>query len=224
MSAELKKQLAHIFWIGGATDSGKSTVAQRLAERWGASVYHFDRDDATQMQTLSSTLPEVDKFLKATMEQRWIQPDPGRMLDFLLLTFPHRFQLVLEHLLALPNDQPILVEGFGLLPELIHPLLSSLHQAVWFVPTEKFKRESMIRRGKPSFAATLSDPEKARMNLFTRDMMLADYYRRLVSAYGYTLFEVDGSQSPDEITNQTEAHFSKYLAARQGPGIKKLQI
>jgi hypothetical protein len=31
----------------------------------------------------------------------------------------------------------------------------------------------MERRGKPSFGALLSSPEKAKMNLLTRDLMLA---------------------------------------------------
>ncbi|NTV37996.1 MAG: hypothetical protein HGA82_02240, partial [Anaerolineales bacterium] len=82
-------------------------------------------------------------------------------------------------------------------------------QALWFVPTEKFKWESMTRRGKPSFAALVSDPEKARLNLFARDMLLADYYRQQVPSYGYTLLEVDGSHSADEMTDLAEAHFAQ---------------
>lgn len=211
MNAELKKQLSHILWIGGATDSGKSTIALHLASRWGASVYHYDGHDAEQMEKLAKTIPEIDVFLKASMEERWIQTTPGRMFDFLLLTFPHRFQLVIEDLLAMPSGGLILVEGFGLLPELVQPVLSSLSQAIWLVPAEKFKRESMTRRGKPSFAPTLSDPEKARTNLLTRDIMLADYYHRQMSSLGYTLLEVDGSLSVDEMTNLADVHFTKYL-------------
>jgi hypothetical protein len=106
----------------------------------------------------------------------------------------------------------LIVEGFGLLPELLHPILSSDHQAIWFVPTEKFKWESMTRRGKPSFGSSLSDPEKARMNLFTRDMMLADYYRKQAPYYGYTLYEIDGSLSAEEMTDLADTHFARHLS------------
>lgn len=212
MTSEPKKGLAHILWLGGATDSGKSTVAQNLAQRYGISVYHYDKADAGQVEKLANIVPEVDQFFKASMEERWIHPTPKMMFDYLLVVFPHRFPLVIENLLEMPKDKPIIVEGFGLLPELVHPVLSSRHQAIWLVPTEKFKWESMERRGKPSFASSLSDPEKAKMNLFARDMMLADYYRKQVPSYGYTLHEVDGSRSAEQMTDLVEAHFTKYLA------------
>jgi len=211
MFPEAKRELAHVLWIGGATDAGKSTVARNLAQRYGASVYHYDKDDAGQIEKLARTVPEVDQFLKASLEERWVQPAPQKMFAYLLFVFPLRFPLVLESLLAMPKDQLILADGFGLLPELVQPVLSNPHQAIWLVPTKKFKWESMTRRGKPSFAASVSDPEKARLNLFARDMLLADYYRQQVPSYGYTLQEVDGSCSADEMIDLTEAHFAQYL-------------
>lgn len=211
MTSDLRKQLAHILWIGGATDSGKSTVARNLAQRYGISVYHYDKDDAKQSEKLANTIPQVRQFLEASMDDRWIHPTPEMMFDHLLIVFPHRFRLVIESLLEMPNDKPMVVEGFGLLPELLHPMLSDGHQAIWFVPTGKFKWESMLRRNKPSFASSVSDPEKARMNVFARDMMLADYYRKQVPSYGYTLYEIDGSLSADEMTNLADAHFARHL-------------
>jgi hypothetical protein len=92
-------------------------------------------------------------------------------------------------------------------------LLSSDHQAIWLVPTEAFKRASMKKRGKPSFGRLTSNPEKAMMNLLTRDMILADYYRMQVSLYGYTLLEVDGSRSAEQMTDLIEAHFAEYFAS-----------
>ena len=208
---EVKKQLAHILWIGGATDSGKSTVAAMLAEHWNIPVYHFDRADSRQIEILAKNIPEVSQFLQASLEERWIQPTPKMMFEYLLLTFPYRFTLVIEDLLQMSQDRPVIVEGFGLLPELVHPVLSSSNQGIWFVPTDAFKWDSMLRRNKPSFASQVSDPQKARMNLVARDKMLADYYRQQVPAYGYRLLEIDGSRSVEEIMHLVEIHFSKYM-------------
>ena len=207
---ELKKQLAHVLWIGGGTDTGKSTIAQNLADRHGLCVYHYDKTDAEHHVKLAETLSEIREFNDASLDERWIYPDPSILLARCLFSFSHRFALVIKDLLALPNDKPIITEGFGLLPELVHPILCSRYQAVWLVPTEAFKWESMARRGKPSFAKLTSDPEKAKMNLFTRDMMLADYYRKQVLSYGYTLHEIDGSHSAEEMTDLIDEHFSKY--------------
>lgn len=213
MSQELRKQLSHVLWIGGATDSGKSTVARCLADLYGTNVYHYDKMDAQHHEQLARTIPEIRKFNEASLDERWVYPQPVAMFDRSLQSFSHRFPLVINDLLALPRDKPIIAEGFGFLPELVHPILSSHYQAIWFVPTEKFKRDSMERRGKPSFAKSISDPEKAKMNLFARDKMLADYYRRHVPVYGYPLHEVDGTLSVEEMTNMVSEHFSNYLEA-----------
>jgi hypothetical protein len=211
MDPILKKQLAHVLWIGGATDSGKSSLTQRLADRHGWHTYYYDMVDAGQIQVLAESHPEIRQFLDASLDERWVNPEPEDLYLFLVHSLSLRFPLVIDDLLALPVEKPILVEGFGLLPDFIHPVLSSPYQAIWFVPTETFKRESMERRGKPSFAKATRDPERARMNLIARDRMLADFYREHVPGHGYTLHEVDGSLSVEEMTELAENHFAHYL-------------
>lgn len=206
----IKDQLAHVIWIGGATDTGKSTIAQNLASRHGMYVYHYDKTDAEHHQKLAETIPEIRQFMEASLDERWVYPEPEALLARALKSFSYRFPMVIEDLLALPDDKPVSAEGFGLLPELVHPVLSSHYQAVWLIPTETFKLDSMARRGKPSLGKLVSNPEKAKTNLFRRDMLLAKYYRQQVPAFGYTLFEVDGSHSAEEMTDLIDKHFSKY--------------
>lgn len=212
LDQETRMRLAHVLWLGGAPDAGKTTIAKSIADRHGLSVYHYDRADAEHLQRLAADLPEARRFLEASLEERWILPTPQAMFETLCFLFPHRFRLVVESLLEMPRNPPILVEGFGLLPELVAPLLSEGHQVAWLVPGGEFKWASMSRRGKPSFASKTSDPEKARLNLFARDKLLADHYRRQASALGYRLLEVDGSQSMEELTNVVDAHFAQYRA------------
>ena len=148
--------------------------------------------------------------MQASLDERWIYPEPRALLMRSLKSFSHRFPLVIEDLLALPRDKLIIAEGFGLLPELVHPVLSSHYQAVWLIPTETFKLDSMARRAKPSFGKLISNPEKAKANLLYRDILLAEYYRQQVPAFGYTLLEVDGSHSAEQMTDLIDQHFSKY--------------
>jgi hypothetical protein len=212
MTSELKQQFAHILWIGGATDTGKSTIAQNLAARHEWHVYHYDKKDEEHHIKLAEIVPEIQKFITASLDERWVIPEPRALFERSLFSFSHRFPLVLKDLLDLSLDTPIIAEGFGFLPELVQPLLSSPDQAIWLVPTESFKRASMERRGKPSFGKLTSNPEKAILNLLTRDMMLANCYREQVSACGYNLLEIDGSRSAEQMTDLIEAHFVEYLA------------
>ena len=45
LSADLKMALGNVLWIGGAADSGKTSVARALTERHGWQAYHYDRYD-----------------------------------------------------------------------------------------------------------------------------------------------------------------------------------
>jgi hypothetical protein len=72
------------------------------------------------------------------------------------------FELIIEDLLGLPSEPPILVEGYKLLPRLVAPLLSGPQQAVWLIPTPAFRRQALDQRGSAwSIAGRTSDPKKA---------------------------------------------------------------
>jgi hypothetical protein len=118
---------------------------------------------------------------------------------------------VLEDLISLPFERGIVVEGFGLLPELVTPILSHRRQALWLAPTESFKRDSMTRRGKPSFGSQVSDLERAKNNLLARDMLLTAHIKSQALQYGYTLYEVDGTHTADEMADWMEGHFAPFL-------------
>jgi adenylate kinase family enzyme len=213
MKRELIRSLPYVLWIGGATDCGKSTVAQQLAQRHRLQVYHYDKRDLAHHEELAQTTSVYRTFLNTSLDERWVYPEPAQLFHRMLRSFRDRFPLVIEDLLAFSREQLIVAEGFGLLPELLVPLLSSPRQAVWLVPTEAFKWASMIRRGKPSFSSEVSDPHRAKLNLFRRDRLLAEYIKEQVLSREHTLYEVDGSCSVEEMTDLIEKHFSPYFAA-----------
>jgi cytidylate kinase len=41
-AAGLRERLRHVYWIGGGTGAGKSTIARRLAAQHGLRVYATD--------------------------------------------------------------------------------------------------------------------------------------------------------------------------------------
>lgn len=211
MKQELINALSHVLWIGGAPDSGKSTIAQELAGRHQLQAYHYDQHDLAHHEQLAQTSLRHRAFLNASLDERWVQPEPEMLMQRSLGSFRDRFPLVIEDLLALPNQRQTIAEGFGLLPELLASVLSHPAQAIWLIPSESFKRASMKRRGKPSFSIQVSDPERAKSNLLARDMLLAAYIEEQASAYGYTVQAVDGLRSPEALANLLEQHFAPFL-------------
>ena len=41
-STALREQLQHVYWIGGGSAAGKSTIARRIAAQYGLRVYPTD--------------------------------------------------------------------------------------------------------------------------------------------------------------------------------------
>jgi hypothetical protein len=208
---ELGQSLSHVLWIGGGTDSGKTTISQIIAKRYGLQLYNYDRHDLPQVKRLAQTSAHYRTALTASMDERWVRPEPAYLVQRALRGFRDRFPLVIEDLLALPREPMIVAEGFGLTPALLFPVLSSVRQAVWLVPTEAFKWASMQRRNKPSFRDETSDPERATRNLFRRDMMLTERFKAQARSRGLTVYEVDGSRSIAEMAALIDQHFAPFL-------------
>ena len=53
---------------------------------------------------------------------------------------------MLDDLRQLPDERPVLVEGFRLLPRLVGPHLSDPRHASWMLPTPRFRRLAFARR------------------------------------------------------------------------------
>ncbi len=116
------------------------------------------------------------------------------------------FELIIEDLLALPAEPPILAEGFRLLPRLVAPLVSGPNQAVWLVPTPEFRRAAFDARGFTwEIPQKTSDLERALANLLERDRLFTSVVAREASALQLTVIEVDLDRSVDQLTRLVAA-------------------
>ena len=71
-----------MFWIGGGTGAGKSTVARRLAARHRLRRYDTDAMMADHARrTTPADSPLLHEFIAMDMDQRWLTRSPQTMLD-----------------------------------------------------------------------------------------------------------------------------------------------
>jgi hypothetical protein len=214
---DVRLAFAHVLWIGGSPDAGKTSIARTLADRYGLRAYHFDRHelahfgrlDPARHPALYTAHPD-----RMTSEQRWVEPSPEAMARATIASWMERFGMALDDLLALPATTPIVAEGPGFFPECVAPLIDDPCQAVWLVPSEAFKRDSVIRRGKPGTRHETSDPERATRNLIARDLLMGEHIRRRARELGLTVYTVDGTRDLDAMTALVEAHFAPRLPQR----------
>ena len=136
----LSHRLRHVYWLGGGSGAGKSTVARRLATTYGLQLYSTDDAMADHGRRCEpEACPFLTAFKEMDMDERWLNRSPELMLETFHWYRGEAFGLIVEDLLALPADQGVLVEGFRLLPRLVKPLLKSNGQAAWLIPTPEFR-------------------------------------------------------------------------------------
>lgn len=202
------ERLRHIRWIGGGSGAGKSTIAGLLAEEYGLRLYHCDDAQAAHTDRSNpADYPMLHAFLAMTMDERWVKRTPEEMFRTFHGFHGEGFRLILEDLLDLPTDVPILVEGYKLLPRLVFPLLSRVDQAVWLIPTPEWRRTALSRRGSLwSIAGRTSDPETALANLLARDALYTEEVARQAATLHLSIIEVNGSVTLDKLVERA-AHF-----------------
>ena len=118
------------------------------------------------------------------------------------------FHLIIEDLLAMPDDSPTLAEGFKLLPRAVSPLLSDIHQAIWLLPTREFRHAAFDTRGSTwEIPDRTSDPERALANLVARDELFRESLDREIRLLGLRMLKMDGSRQIAESSRLVASSF-----------------
>jgi hypothetical protein len=214
----LAREFAHVLWLGGASDAGKTTIARLLAERHRWQWYPCDLHEHNHLIARADPErhPAITAEFAKSADERWVQTTPDALFRAIMATNDERFPMILEDLRAMPKRPMILVEGPRLFPKLVMPLLSSSDQAVWLCPTEEFAQAMAAKRDKPQGRFASDDPERYRRNFFGRERLLRDYIRREVDAYNGARIDVDGSRSLAEVARQVDGHFARYVRSYLG--------
>ncbi|MGI8329793.1 hypothetical protein ACRYCC_07485 [Actinomadura scrupuli] len=206
--AELRARLRHVYWIGGGSGAGKSTIARRMADRHGLRLYATDdvMSDHANRSTPEDS-PFLGEFKNMDMDERWVNRSPETMLETFHWFRGEGFGLIVEDLLRLPREPGVIVEGFRLLPHLVKPLLAVPGHAVWLLPTPEFRRVAFDNRGSLwEIARKTSDPEMALRNQLSRDRMFTGRLYEETKRLALPIIEVDTMMTEDDLAGRvTEA-------------------
>jgi len=204
------EQLGHVYWIGGGSGAGKSTIARRLAAQHGLRVYPTDdvMADHARRSTPEDS-PLLHRFMAMDMDERWVSRSPQTLLETFHWFQGECFNMIIEDLLRLPREPGVIAEGFRLLPRLVKPLLSVSTNAVWLLPTPGFRQAIVERRSGSTwgFLAKCSDPERALANLLERDRMFTDILREETQRLEVPAIDVDVTITEDELAKRVREVF-----------------
>ena len=204
----LRARLGHVRWIGGGSGAGKSTISRRLAARHGLRLYATDDVMADHGRRITpEDSPLLSEFAAMDMDERWVNRRPETMLETFHWFRGEGFGLIVDDLLGFPAGQPVIAEGFRLLPRLVQPLLTGPGHAVWLLPTPAFRRAAFgSRRSLWQIARKTIDPEEALRNLLERDRMFTERLGQEVKRLDLQAIEVDTTMTEDDLAGRvTEA-------------------
>jgi 2-phosphoglycerate kinase len=206
MRTPRSEDLGHVYWIGGSPAGGKSTLARRLAERYGLQLYVTD--DVMREHASRCSAPHLDRFKAMTMDERWLTRSPRTMLETFHWFRGEAFHLIVEDLLSVPAGTRVVAEGFRLLPHLVAPLLADRRRAVWLLPTAEFREAAHEARGSTWTIPNLtSDPGRAKANLDERDAMFTDRLTRETARLSLPVLRLEPGVTRDEVFDRVSRMF-----------------
>ena len=205
-----QEQLRNVYWIGGGSGAGKSTIARRIAAERG--LHYYATDDVMADHGRRSTpesCPYLHAFIAMDMDERWVNRSPSVMLETFHWFLGEGFNLIIEDLLRLPKEPGVIVEGFRLLPHLVQPLLATRRQAVWLLPSPAFRQAVFDSRGGTqwAFIGKTSNPQRALHNVLERDAMFTDRLAEEATRLDMNIIAVDATLTVDNLVNRVMEAF-----------------
>ena len=190
-----------LYLIGGSPCSGKSTIAAHLAESY--QLISIKLDDLVEEFTREARkdgAPISTRREKRTSDQIWLR-EPVAMAEeewaFYEEIFPYLLQYLVDN-----QDKPLMIEGAGLLPQLVSSLALELAY-LCITPSADFQIEQYAKREwVPYVLQDSSNPQLAFDNWMKRDILFAQRCRREAERLSYQHLLTDGSRRIEEMTEQ----------------------
>ena len=190
-----------LYLIGGSPCSGKSTIAANLADRYQLIPIKLDDlvEDFTR-EARKDGAPISTRREKRTSDQIWLR-EPVAMAEeewaFYEEIFPYLLQYLVEN-----QDKPLMIEGAGLLPQLVSSLALELAY-LCITPSADFQIEQYAKREwVPYVLQDSSNPQLAFDNWMKRDILFAQRCRTEAEKFSYPHLLTDCSRTIEEMAEQ----------------------
>ena len=190
-----------LYLIGGSPCSGKSTIAANLAERYQLVPIKLDDlvEDFTR-EARKDGAPISTRREKRTSDQIWLR-EPVAMAEeewaFYEEIFPYLLQYLVEN-----QDKPLMIEGAGLLPQLVSSLALELAY-LCITPSADFQIEQYAKREwVPYVLQDSSNPQLAFDNWMKRDILFAQRCRTEAEKLSYPHLLTDGRRTIEEMAER----------------------
>ncbi|OKP84836.1 hypothetical protein A3844_18810 [Paenibacillus helianthi] len=201
-----------IYWIGGSSCAGKSTLAKMYAEKYELELYSCDEYFDRHLQDVAtSEYPAMHKVSTMSPNEAFYTREVQEQLSVYIQVFIEDFSFVIKDL-AKRKDKPVVVEGNQLLPSLVSAHLNEHHKAIWIIPTEQFQREQYSKREWiQGILQNTENPAVAFNKWMFRDALFSEFVQKSAFELQLNVLEVDGSNTLQENFRLIENLFSEII-------------
>ncbi|MBI4928977.1 MAG: hypothetical protein HY835_14515 [Anaerolineae bacterium] len=208
MNSKGQAILSQAYILSGSPCSGKSTLAERLSAAHGFQYYKVDdHGDEHGKRIQPDRHPVMHAFIRRTWNEIWMRPVEAQVQEELVY-YRERFEMIVEDLAQFDPADKVLLEGAGLLPDLVAPLHARPERVIVMVPTLAFQLHHYQQRPWiQSILQDCEDPHQAFENWMMRDHLFGQEMLRQAETYAYKRIVVDGEYSLDEMYAQVQAYW-----------------
>ena len=203
---QVKRDLSHVYWIGGSGCSGKSTIADMMVKDFGFTVYHCDEhwDDhfsraKPESQPLACTIRDMD------WEDLFLLPP----VEFAKLTsgfWEEDFEMIIDDLYALPKEK-LVVEGVSIDPKFVQDVADP-QRVIIMIAFEEFQRAHYLKRDfAKSWFQEFNDPKRVFDNLMKSNALLAKSVENRARELGFKVIIIDEKSTISNNMNIVKKHF-----------------
>ena len=186
----------------------KSTIAERITSKFELAYYKVD--DHYQEHVTRCDLkqhPTMCKVANMGWNEIWMRP-PKFLVSEEIDFYREQFGMILHDLLKIELGKSLIIEGAGLLPELIWKRKLDPKKVLYMIPTKEFQIHHYSQREFiHDILKDCEDPEKAFENWMMRDHLFGQEMLRQAKTYGYGTILVDGERNLEDQFEYVSQYF-----------------
>lgn len=200
----------NVYWIGGSSCAGKSSVAKKLADTYPFFLFKIDDYIGTfERVAQAHHHPILSELATLPWEERRV-----RLVELdgenELKRHEEVFSFVIKELEKVAGQYSrVIVEGSSLLPWKVSQFLHAVHHAIWLTPTREFQIDTYPTRGPwvQEILGSVQKPDEVFKNWMEREQYIADKIRAALRSKPYRHLLIDGSNDIAAVTREVAAWF-----------------
>lgn len=200
--------MTKIYYLGGSPCSGKSTIAQHLAQKYN--LFYFKVDDYLEkykdMGAIRNDL--ICSKQKNMSSEEILMRDPALQCAEEFQFYSEVFNDIIGDLKKIHCESNIIAEGVVFCPELMKKIGIPINGYMALIPKPDFQITHYSQREWITYVLDgCSDKEKAFNNWMQRDILFAQRVEEDSKKSGYSCVINSGEKSIDELVTIVSSHF-----------------